>query len=481
MTVRTRTVASSPLTARIAAPAGIILVLLCIAQFLDGMDISSMGVVLPDIQHSLHMSAQSLQWIVSGYVLGYGGFLLLGGRIADLFGRRRTFVWSMSAFAIAGLAGAMADSGAVLIAARIAKGIFAGFTGPAALSLLLGLYSEPAKRNHALGIFSAIGAIGFALGQVLGGVLGDISWRLTLLLPTLVAAMVTVAGILLLQKDSPKVGGNHHFDLPGAFLATLSPLAIVYGATNAVTHGWVSSATYIPIAIGVLLAGLFIRREIRTDVPLMPLEVFKGSGLAYGSIMAFLMQGNYVAFQFIASLFYQQVAGWSATQTGVAFALGGACVVFGAPRAAKLALRLGPVRLIVAGLALQAAGYAFWYLMAGRLIPIYVAVGQGLLTGAGFALAFPSVNIKSLVKTREADHGIASGIIFSAFQIGSGIILAVVASTFAALRQTGADKYRMAMLLVTAMATVAALGSLAGWSSERKEKEAVVAGEAEPA
>ncbi|EDK72274.1 Arabinose efflux permease-like protein [candidate division TM7 genomosp. GTL1] len=165
-----------------------------------------MGVVLPVIQRELGMGAQSLQWIVSGYVLGYGGFLLLGGRVADLFGRRRVFLISMLVFGLASLAGGLATEGWMLIAARIVKGICAGFTGPAALSLLLGLFQDPAKRNAALGTFSSVGALGFALGQVIGGFLGDISWRFTMLLPVPVAFVVVILGMLTLTRDAKNAG-----------------------------------------------------------------------------------------------------------------------------------------------------------------------------------------------------------------------------------------------------------------------------------
>lgn len=455
--------------ARLALPASAILVLLCIAQFLEGMDVSSMGVTLPIIQKELGMNAQSLQWIVSGYVLGFGGFLLLGGRVSDLFGRRRVFLLSMLVFALASLVAGIAGNGELIIAARIVKGICAGFAAPAALALLLGLYRNPAERNRALGVFATTGAVGFASGLVIGGVLADISWRLTALMPMVVALAVVAVGALSLSHDKPVRSGKKQFDLVGAVMITSALLAVVLGATQAATYGWLSPLSLAPLAAGVALFAAFLGYERRIKEPLIPPDIFSRPGLGFGSLMAFFLVGNYMSFQFAATLYYQQELGWSALQAGLAFLIGGACVVFGATRFAKLALRIGPVPVIVAGMAIQLPGYIAWLLLLGHVDGVILVLTQQILGGIGFAAAYPAINIKALAETREDEHGLASGIILSAFQIGGGIILAVVASVFAASNPEGLSKYSNAVVVVSILSLASTLLATYGWQRKRKD------------
>ncbi|HVQ44567.1 MAG TPA: MFS transporter [Candidatus Saccharimonadia bacterium] len=452
---------------QLALSTGGILALLCIAQFLDGMDISSTAVVLPAIQHALGMDAQSLQWIVSGYVLGYGGFLLLGGRVADLFGRRRVFLLSMLLFALASLVAGLTSEPWLLIAARIIKGICAGFTGPAALSLLLGLHQEPAKRTHALGVFSSTGAAGFALGMVIGGLVGNLSWRYTMLLPAPIALVVVAIGALALERDKPSQKSKR-FDLPGSVMGTVALLLIVFGAAQAASYGWISMAALGPLGAGLALLGLFLHHEhTRAAAPLLPLAIFRRPGLSYASLLAFLMQGNYVAFQFVAVLYLQNVLGWSPFQSALSFAFGGSIVALSATKFAKLSFRIGTIPLIIAGLLLQTLGFAWFILLDSVPNLVLVAILQ-LFIGLGFAMAFPSINIKGLAQTRESEHGLASGIVLSAFQIGSGIILAVVASLFASSTAIGLGRYRFALLLVLALATFSVIVAVTGGRREYK-------------
>ncbi|EDK72697.1 major facilitator superfamily MFS_1 [candidate division TM7 genomosp. GTL1] len=452
--------------ARYVLPASAVVFLLCIAQFLDGMDVSSMGVVLPVIQRELGMGAQSLQWIVSGYVLGYGGFLLLGGRVADLFGRRRVFLISMLVFGLASLAGGLATEGWMLIAARIVKGICAGFTGPAALSLLLGLFQDPAKRNAALGTFSSVGALGFALGQVIGGFLGDISWRFTMLLPVPVAFVVVILGMLTLTRDA-KTQGAKQFDLVGAVTGTLALLSIVFGATQAATFGWISAAALIPLGIGLALFIAFLAYEKRAKTPLMPLEIFRRPGLGYASALGLFIVGNYIAFQFIAVLYMQIVLHWSAFQSSLAFVFGGLIVVFAATRFARLALRIGAVPLIVAGFLAELSGFS-WFLLLDNIPSVLLVVVMQILIGTGFAMAYPAINIQGLSGAHQDEHGLASGIILSSFQVGGGIILAIVASVFAASSPEGLIRYQNGLIAVVTSALLAISIAAYGWQRIRK-------------
>lgn len=454
-------------------PASILLVLLCVAGFLDGMDVSSMGVVLPVIQHSLHMSAQSLQWIISGYVLGYGGFMLLGGRVADLYGRKRVFLTSMALFALASLAGGLANDGTIVIAARLIKGICAGFTAPAALALLLGLYTDARERNRALGMFSSTAAVGFATGVAIGGFLGDISWRLVMFLPVPFALLVVALGAVGLQAD-PTVSPKKHFDLVGAVLGTVGLLALVLGATQAASYGWLTFVTLGPLLGGIALLTAFLPYEQRIAQPLMPLSIFKRQGLGFASSMAFFMQGNYVAYQFVAALYFQSVLGWSASQAALAFVFAGLIVVFMATRFARLALHVGSLAVVALGMTLEALGFLWFFLMHGHVpvLPL-VAITQ-LLIGSGVSAALPSINITGLVHTKEAEHGLASGIVLSAFQIGGGLLVAITASVYAASGSAGSAKYTHALVVVVGASAIAALSALAVWRKSASESPAMV-------
>ncbi len=446
---------------RIALPATAILVLLCVAQFLDAMDISSMGIIAPIIQREFAMSPQGLQWLVSGYALGFGGFLLLGGRVADLFGRKRVFLLSMALFVLASLVGGLATSDEALIAARIAKGVFAGFTAPAALSLLLSQYTDPAARNRALGVYSATSAVGFALGMIIGGFVGDISWRLAFFLPVPVGLAVIWAGLLGLAPDRPSRDAKR-FDVMGAVMATTALLAIVFGATQAATYGWGSDDALVPLIAGGGLLAVFIAYQRRAKVPLIPLGIFRRPGLSYASLMAFMLQGNYIGFQFVVVLYLQTVLHWTALQSALAFALGGLIVMTTATKFAALALRIGPLPLIVGGFVVETLAFA-WFLLAGTIPVIVLVVVMGILLGSGFAATFPAINIRGLSDTREEEHGLASGIILSAFSIGGGMVLSVVASVFAASSSEGLVRFHHAVLLVVVLSIITTLMAVFGW------------------
>src|ERR1700728_3628369 len=220
-----------------------ILIVLCGALFLDGLDVSMVGVALPDIRNALGLSTSSLQWIVSGYVLGYGGLLLLGGRAADLLGRRRVFLAALALFAVASLLGGLVSSPELLIGARFVKGIAAAFTAPAGLSLLTTTFREGPRRNRAISVYSAFGASGFSLGLVLSGLLTEVSWRLTLLVPAPVTLLILIAAIRVIPRGERATGSGRRFDVPGAVTVTGAMLLLVYTLVSAGQAGWASART----------------------------------------------------------------------------------------------------------------------------------------------------------------------------------------------------------------------------------------------
>src|SRR5918994_7677321 len=229
--------------------AWITLLVLCGVLFLDGLDVSMVGVALPSIDSDLNLSTSTLQWVVSGYVLGYGGLLLLGGRTADLLGRRRVLIAALAVFAFASLLGALVDSGPLLIAARFIKGASAAFTAPAGLSIITTSFAEGPARNRALGIYAATGASGFSLGLVLGGVLTTAGWRWTFLLPFPIAAALLAAAWRVIRPDPPLARREGRFDIAGAVSVTGAMLALVFGISGAPDAGWTSAQTIVALVV----------------------------------------------------------------------------------------------------------------------------------------------------------------------------------------------------------------------------------------
>src|SRR5215207_6054503 len=311
------------------------LVLLCGIVFLDGLDVSMVGVALPSIQADLGLSTSQLQWIVSAYVLGLGGLLLLGGRAADLLGRRRVLIGALAVFTLASLLGGLVDDPALLIAARFIKGAAAAFTVPAALSLITTTFTEGPGRNKALAIFNAFGASGFSFGLVFGGLLTSADWRLTFLLPVPVAAILLFLIPRYIAKDRPYLGAKRQYDLPGAVLLTAGMLVLV--------HALVEERVWE----GILALVAFVMVERRTPQPLVRLGIFRSGTLVRANLGAMCLFGAYVGFQFAATLYLQGTLGWSALETALAFLPGGLLVAFGAPRMGGVISRFGTTKPIL--------------------------------------------------------------------------------------------------------------------------------------
>lgn len=442
--------------------AGLALLLLCAANFLDAMDVSTIGVALPAIQKELGMQATSLQWAVSAYVLGYGGFLLLGGRVADLFGHRRVFLWSLAVFAAASIAGGFVDSAQTLIAARLIKGIAAAFTAPAALALLLSVFGEGNARAKALGVFSSTGAAGFVLGMVLGGAATIISWRATLVMGAPVAILALIVAPFVLPADHKRSGPGARFDWAGAITITPGLLLFVFGVTNAAADGWQAFATWGSLVAALVLILLFLVVEWRHSDPMVPLAMFRRAKLSHANAIAALFQGAYVGFQFIATLYYQTVVGWSAFATGFAFAVGGVCVMFLAPRFATIGQARGTTLLMTFGVGLQAISYLFWVLSVGQIDTIVLVAISQLLLGVGYAMTYPSIQVAALSDIEEDKSGLASGMLFASFQIGGGIILAAASAVFSAAPSYGWNPYIAGIGFVTILASAITLLAAVG-------------------
>jgi EmrB/QacA subfamily drug resistance transporter len=451
---------------RLSTRAWGMLLVLCGALFLDAMDVSMIGVALPSIREDLDLSTSSLQWVVSAYVLGYGGFLLLGGRVADLFGRRRVFLFSLGVFVVASALGGLVDDGSLLIATRFIKGVSAAFTAPAGLSIITTSFAEGPLRNRAIAIYTATGATGFSLGLVVGGLLTEIGWRWVFFLPVPVALVTLLAGIRLVPTDPPSERRSGSFDLAGAVTLTAAMLLLVFTVVEAPEAGWGSVRTVASLlGVGLILVA-FVAVERRTAVPLVRLGILRSAPLVQANVAAMLLVGSWFGFQFIATLYMQELRGWSPLETGLAIFPGGLLVALLAPRIAPLVMRFGTRRLIAAGLASAGIGYAL-FLPIGLDSGYAAAILPTMLFGGfGFALAYGPLNIAATSGVASHEQGLASGLVNTSFQFGGALVLAIAAAVSSANASSDTaegllDGFQAAVVVsvIAAMLGVVAIGA----------------------
>ncbi|MEU2857448.1 MFS transporter [Streptomyces mirabilis] len=456
------------------------LLVLCAAMFLDALDVSMVGVALPSIGSELDLSTSTLQWIVSGYILGYGGLLLLGGRTADLLGRRQVFLVALGVFALASLLGGLVDSGPLLIASRFIKGLSAAFTAPAGLSIITTTFAEGPLRNRALSIYTTCAATGFSMGLVLSGLLTEASWRLTMLLPAPIALLALLVGLKLLPR-SEREKDHNGYDIPGAVLGTASMLLLVFTVVQAPEVGWTSTRTLLSfLAVAVLLT-VFVRVERRSAGPLIRLGVLRSGSQIHAQLGAMAFFGSYVGFQFLVTLYMQSLLGWSALHTALAFLPAGALVALSSTKVGAVVDRFGTPRLIAVGFVLMVAGYALFLRIS--LDPGYAAVilPTMLLIGAACALIFPSLNIQATNGVDDHEQGMVSGLLNTSVQVGGALFLAVVTAVVTANSSAGSspqavlDSYRPGLIVVTGVAVAGLLITLPGLRTRRPRPTVVVA------
>ncbi|MFI6596368.1 MFS transporter [Nonomuraea sp. NPDC050536] len=445
------------------------LAVLCAVIFLDALDVSMVGVALPSIQKDLGLTTSSLQWVVSGYVLGYGGLLLLGGRTADLLGRRRVFLVALGVFAVASLLGGLVDDGGLLIAARFIKGVAAAFTAPAALSIITTTFPEGPERNRALSIFTACGASGYSLGLVLSGILTEIGWRWTLLMPVPVAIIALLAAFRVLRSNEQEERAEGGHDLLGAVLITASMLLLVYTVVQAPEVGWGSLRTIGSLVGVAALLGLFVFAEQRMKHPLVRLGILKSASLVRANLGLLILMGSYVAFQFVAMQYFQNLLHWSALGTALAFFPAGLLVAITSTKMGDFADRFGTGKLIVIGAAALAGGYAIFLgidehpSIGGLVLPGMI------LMGIAFALSFPSLNIQATNGVDDDEQGLASGLLNTSGQVGGAIVLAVVTAVLTSNSPHGmtVDSLRSAIVVPLVLAVIGLLISALGLRSPR--------------
>ena len=447
------------------------LIVLCGALFLDALDVSMMGVALPSIREDLGLSTRSLQWVVSGYVLGYGGFLLLGGRAADLLGRRRMFLAALAVFTVASGLGGFATNGELLIASRFITGVAAAFTAPAGLSIITTTFPEGAARNRALSIYTATGATGFSLGLVVGGILTEGSWRLVFFVPVVLAFVTLLAAVRLVRDPGTSETDVRRFDVGGAVTLTAAMLLLVFTVVEAPEAGWGSAATLGGVVGTAALLAAFVAIERRSSAPLVRLGILRSASLIRANVGAMALFGSWLGFQFVATLYFQQLRGWSASETGLALFPAGLIVAVFATRIEPLIARFGLTKVILAGLVSVAASYAL-FLPIGHDSGYVVAVlPTVLLAGIGFALAYGPLNIAATNGVDAHEQGLAGGLVITSFQFGGALVLAVVTAVNEAVGTEGSadgllDGFRAA-LLVPLVVAVLGIAVTAGGLSRR--------------
>jgi MFS family permease len=354
------------------------------------------------------------------------------------------FLIALGVFLVASALGGIATDGNVLIVTRFIKGVSAAFTAPAGLSIITTTFAEGAARNKALSVYTATGATGFSLGLVFGGALTQLGWRWTFFLPVPVALVALLAGIRLVPRSGRPLGTRRTFDLPGAVSLTAGMLLLVYTLVEAPDKGWASARTLGSFALTAGILGWFVWRELHVDAPLVRLGILRSQTLVRANLAAMTLFGGWVGFQFIATLYMQQLRGWSPIETGLAIFPGGLLVALLAPRIAPLVARFGVMRLILGGLASTAAAYAL-FLPIG-LDSSYVAaiLPTVLLAGLGFALAFAPLNIAATSGVAPMEQGLAGGLLNTSFQFGGALFLAVVTAVNNA--NVGSDGSAQALL-----------------------------------
>jgi MFS family permease len=451
-----------------------LLLVLCGAVFLEGVDVSMMGVALPSIRAELGLSTASLQWVVSAYVLGYGGFVLLGGRAADLLGRRRMFLAWMAVFVVFSGLGGLANDGWLLIVARFVTGVAAGFMAPAGLSIITTSYEEGPKRNQALLIYAGTAAAGFSLGMVVGGLLTEVGWRWVFFAPVVMASLLLALAIRVVPRDDAIRTGS--FDLAGALAITAAMILLVFTVVRAPDAD--AALTAAGLLGAALLLAAFTAIERRAPAPLVRLGILRSPALLRANAGTMLFIGAFVAFQFVAVLYLQELRGWSPVQTGLALVVLGIDAILAPTLTPKLVERFGKVPVIVAGMMLAGVGYALFL----RLGPDWAYLDMLptlLLVGLAFALTFGTLMIAATDGIDEAEQGLASGLQYVSLQFGAAVGLAIVAAVNVAATDDASpqgllDGYQAALLVPVAMVALGLAVTASGLGARRLVASRVV-------
>jgi EmrB/QacA subfamily drug resistance transporter len=401
---------------------------LCAAQFMIVLDVSIVNVALPSIQRALHFSEENLLWVLNAYTLMFGGFLMLGGRLADKLGRRRVFVTGVALFSVASLMCGLATSSGWIVVTRAVQGLGAAIASPAALSILTVTFSEGRERNTALSIWGAIAGAGGAFGVLLGGILTqEVGWSWIFFVNVPIGAAVILASPFVLAPSLPE-GRQRGFDIPGAVTVTASLVLLVFGLVKSDSWGWASAGTLGVLAASAVLMTLFVTIELRASQPLVPLSIFRNRSLSVSNVVALILGASIFSMFYFLSLYMQQVLGYSALRTGIGYLSIAMAIIVAAGVAQSLVARFGVRNVLGAGMLLAGGGLVYFSQVSvhgsyvGTLLPGF------LLAGAGLGLSFVPVTIGAVSGVTPREAGVASGLINTTQQVGGALGVAVLST-----------------------------------------------------
>jgi EmrB/QacA subfamily drug resistance transporter len=418
-------------------PSWVVLGIVLIGQFMVVLDASIVNVALPSIQRDLHFSTSGLQWIVNAYTLTFAGFLLLGGRAADLYGRRKVFLVGLTLFTLSSLLGGLAQDQTWLITARALQGLGAAILAPATLTILTSSFPEGPARAWALGAWSAVSSAGASAGALLGGILTEfLTWRWILFVNVPVGVVALIAARRYVPESRADMV-HRHLDLAGAMTVTGGLVAVVYALVRTETYSWGSAQVLLPLALGVVLLGVFLILQSRfSKAPLVPLRIFRSRFVAGGNVVMLMMFGALFGSWYFETLYMQHVLGYSPLRAGLAFLPQTVLIAVGAQVTSRLVPRFGPRPLIVVGAVLAAAGLGWLAQISVSSTFIADLLGPYVLIGLGMGMAVTPIAVAGTAGVPREDAGLASGLLNTSRTVGASIGLAALA-TIAASRTSG--------------------------------------------
>ncbi len=456
---------------------GAALAVLACAQLIIALDLNIVFVALPQIGSALGFSAQTLQWVVGAYTVFTGGFLLLGGRAADLLGRRRVFVFALLLYAGSSLAGGLAGAPGVIVAARAVQGIGGALLFPATLSLVTTLFEEGPARNRALAVWGGAGASGLSLGALLGGVLTDLfGWSAVFFVNVPLAALVALAALATIPPDGPRLRGRR-FDLPGATTATGGVMALVFVLVQGPEAGWGATEVVAAAVAAVVLLGAFAAIEAHGSDPLMPPRLLRSRSLLVAMGVTGLFLATFGALPYFLTILFQQVQGMTPLQSGLAFLVPSLSIAAGTQLGERLTTRVGARATLAAGFAIGIPGTALLALAFSPDASYATAVPGLVISGVGQGIVWTAMWIAVSTGVAAREQGVASGMASTTFNVGNAVGIALLAALAnrglddragEALRIATADGGRTAVLVATA---AMALGLVLAWALPRPPRD----------
>jgi EmrB/QacA subfamily drug resistance transporter len=417
----------------------IALALLCVAQFVVVLDASIVNVALPTIGEALDFTESNLPWVVNAYVLTFGGFLMLGGRLADLLGRRRVFMFGLVLFALASLAGGLASDSGQLIAARAVQGLGAAILSPAALSIVATTFRDGAERNKALGVWGAVAGSGGAAGVLLGGVLTEWlgwEWVLWVNVPIGIAAAAIAPTLIAESRNEEE---TRHFDVAGAVAITGGLSALVYALVDANSAGWGSTQTIGLLALAAVLLIAFVAVERRSRAPLVPFSIFRVRTVTGANVVGILVGASLFSMFYFISLYMQQVLGYSPIKAGLSYLPLAVSIILSAGLASQLVTRVGFKPILAAGMGLIAIGLVWFSQISVHGSFLADILGPSLFAAVGLGFAFVPVTIAAVSGIEDREQGLASGLINTSQQVGGALGLAILSAVSIGVTGTSHD------------------------------------------